>query len=267
MPLDSVTRSASDALRHASGYVSDFFTPCLRLGVTGLSRSGKTVFITSLVRNLVVGGRLPFFAPHAEGPILRAYLEPQPDDAVPRFDYERHLAALSADPPEWPASTRRISELRVTIEFEPVGAVWRMLGPSRLHVDIVDYPGEWLTDLGMLEQSYRAWADASLEHIKAHKTYREAGALLAFLVFMLVAVSGVFVYRECLVPDFELIQRNRLVISMLQQDIRKYRMQNERLLSRIKALQLNDPAAWEDATRKYLGWVKPGEIIVETQRR
>ena len=87
-------------------------TPTLRLGVTGLSRSGKTVFITALIRNLVSGGRLPFFAPEADGRIERAYLEPQPDDAVPRFDYEGHLETLGQDPPQWPDSTRRLSQVR-----------------------------------------------------------------------------------------------------------------------------------------------------------
>lgn len=181
MAFDSLTQSASDALRQAGSYVSDLMTPSLRLGVTGLSRAGKTVFITSLVRNLVVGGRLPFFSPHAEGRILRAYLEPQPDDAVPRFDYERHLAALSGDPPEWPSSTRRISQLRVTVEYEPTAALWRMLGSAKLHVDIVDYPGEWLTDLALLEKDYAVWATETLRHVRAHRTYPSAQAYLDFL--------------------------------------------------------------------------------------
>ena len=55
----------------------------------------------------------------AEGRIVRAYLEPQPDDRVPRFAYEEHLAELASDPPQWPESTRRISQLRVTIEYTP----------------------------------------------------------------------------------------------------------------------------------------------------
>ena len=38
-------------------------TPTVRLGVTGLARAGKTVFITALVRNLIAGGRLPLFSP------------------------------------------------------------------------------------------------------------------------------------------------------------------------------------------------------------
>ena len=112
----------ADALKSAGAYVSDLMTPTLRLGVTGLARSGKTVFITALVRSLVAGGRLPYFAAMAEGRIARAYLEPQPDDTLPRFAYEEHLAELAADPPQWPESTRRISQLRVTIEYSPHAA-------------------------------------------------------------------------------------------------------------------------------------------------
>ena len=113
-------------------YGEHFFNPTVRLGVTGLARSGKTVFITALVRSLVAGGRLPFFAAMAEGRIARAYLEPQPDDAVPRFAYEEHLCELAKDPPQWPESTRRISQLRVTIEYSHTTALRRALGPGRL---------------------------------------------------------------------------------------------------------------------------------------
>ena len=180
LPFQSITNSASDALRNAGSYMSDLMTPTLRLGVTGLSRAGKTVFITSLVRNLVVGGRLPFFRAHAAGRILRAYLEPQPDDAVPRFDYERHLATLSADPPDWPQSTRRISELRVTIEYESEGTLWRYFGPSKLHLDIVDYPGEWLTDLALLDKGFDAWAAETLAVLAARPSN---AAIKAFLTF------------------------------------------------------------------------------------
>ena len=142
-------------------------TPTLRLGVTGLSRAGKTVFITSLVRNLTRGGRLPFFTAMAEGRIVRAYLEPQPDDDIPRFSYEEHVGLLCTPPPSWPESTRRISELRVTIEYEPTGMVWRRFGTGRLHVDIVDYPGEWLIDLAMMGQSYATWSQGALALARA----------------------------------------------------------------------------------------------------
>lgn len=147
-----------DLVGQARSRLADLITPALRLGVTGLARSGKTVFITALVRNLVGGGRLPFFTPDAEGRIVRAYLEPQPDDAVPRFDYEAHIGSLEANPPHWPESTRRISELRVTIEYKSQSAMKRLLGLSRLHLDIVDYPGEWLIDLPLLDHSFQSFS-------------------------------------------------------------------------------------------------------------
>jgi hypothetical protein len=60
--LSDLTGSTADALRSAGAALSDLMTPTLRLGVTGLARSGKTVFITALVRSLLAGGRLPFFS-------------------------------------------------------------------------------------------------------------------------------------------------------------------------------------------------------------
>ena len=71
---------------------SHLINPTVRLGVTGLSRAGKTVFITALVHGLIRGGRFPVFEALAGGRIARAQLAPQPDDAVPRFDYETPCA-------------------------------------------------------------------------------------------------------------------------------------------------------------------------------
>ena len=133
----------------------------LRLGVTGLSRAGKTVFITALIHQLTKGGRLPVFRVHAEGRLTGAALEPQPDDQVPRFAYEQHLAALTGEDRHWPQSTRRISELRLTLEFERA-AGWRR-GPAALTLDIVDYPGEWLLDLPLLGKSYTQWSRETLD--------------------------------------------------------------------------------------------------------
>ena len=141
-PVSDLDDPARQAWHRAGALLTDMMTPTLRLGVTGLSRAGKTIFITALIRNLVSGGRLPFFMPEAEGRIERAYLEPQPDDEVPRFDYEAHLDALSRDPPEWPESTQRLSQVRITIEFKSASALRRAFGISRLNLDVVDYPGE-----------------------------------------------------------------------------------------------------------------------------
>jgi len=95
------------------------FEPVIRLGVTGLARSGKTVFITSLVANLLDRGRMPQLLAASEGRIEAAYLQPQPDDTVPRFDYEAHLGDLTARDPHWPDSTRAISELSLSLKVQP----------------------------------------------------------------------------------------------------------------------------------------------------
>jgi len=179
--LSELTGATADALRSAGAVLLDLMTPTVRLGVTGLARSGKTVFITALVRNLVAGGRLPFFAAMAEGRIARAYLEPQPDDSVPRFAYEEHLADLARDPPQWPESTRRISQLRVTIEYTPATALRRALATGRLHVDIVDYPGEWLIDLPLLELSFSEWSRRAVADARAPQRSGAAKDWLAFL--------------------------------------------------------------------------------------
>ncbi|MYV87708.1 YcjX family protein [Bradyrhizobium japonicum] len=133
-----------------------FFNPTVRLGVTGLSRAGKTVFITALIHGLTRGGRFPVFEAYASGRIARAHLAPQPDDAVPRFAYENHLRALIEER-RWPNSTVDISELRLVIDYQ------RQNGADRtLTLDIVDYPGEWLLDLPLLQKSYEQWSAESL---------------------------------------------------------------------------------------------------------
>ena len=142
-----------------------FADPVVRLGVTGLSRAGKTVFITSLVANLMDRGRMPQLSAAANGTIRAAWLQPQPDDTVPRFDFERHLARLTAPDPSWPAGTRRISELRLSLKLRPSGLFAGLSGERTLHLDIVDYPGEWLLDLGLMEIDFAAWSARVLGRI------------------------------------------------------------------------------------------------------
>ena len=139
------------------------FTPTLRLGVTGLSRAGKTVFITALVHNLLTGGRIPGLAALTEGRLIGARLAENPDPGVPRFAYEQHLAALTGKSPHWPDSTRRISELRIALKFQSQRWPGGLLGPTVLNLDIVDYPGEWLLDLPLLSLSYAEWSAQALE--------------------------------------------------------------------------------------------------------
>jgi len=161
--LFGLTDGISRRIEGAGATLSEtFFEETLRLGVTGLSRAGKTVFITALVANLLQRGRMPQLQAQAEGRIDAVFLQPQPDMTLPRFDYESHIAALTGDHPRWPASTRAISELRLSFRVRPSGLFASWKSPRTLHLDIVDYPGEWLLDLGLLDQSYDQWSEATL---------------------------------------------------------------------------------------------------------
>ncbi len=150
----------------ADALTAPFSDPVIRLGVTGLSRAGKTVFITSLVANLMDRGRMPQLLAAANGSILTAYLQPQPDDTIPRFDYESHLARLTAPAPSWPEGTKRISELRLSLRVQPRGFLGSFTGPRTVHLDIVDYPGEWLLDLALMEKSYAIWSRETLARLE-----------------------------------------------------------------------------------------------------
>lgn len=134
----------------------------VRLGVTGLSRAGKTVFITALVANLLDRARMTGLRAEATGRIRAVYLQPQPDDTIPRFDYEAHLAALTGPDPRWPESTRAISELRLSFRLDPGWLVGTFSDARVLHLDIVDYPGEWLLDLGLMERTFEDWSRETL---------------------------------------------------------------------------------------------------------
>ena len=156
LSFSDIVEEARLSARALLDYGEHFFNPTVRLGVTGLSRAGKTVFITALIHGLTRGGRFPIFEPFATGRIARARLEPQPDDAVPRFDYENHVRTLIEER-RWPSSTVDISELRLVIDYQ------RQNGADRtLTLDIVDYPGEWLLDLPLLNKSYEQWSAESL---------------------------------------------------------------------------------------------------------
>ncbi|WP_406736155.1 YcjX family protein [Thioclava sp. GXIMD4215] len=151
--IDGLGSSVSESL----------FEPVIRLGVTGLSRAGKTVFITSLVANLLDRGKMPALT--GQSRIRAAFLQPQPDDTLPRFAYESHLADLTGQDPQWPEGTGAVSQLRLSFRVAPSGMLAGMRGMRTVHLDIVDYPGEWLLDLGLMEKSYRQWADEAFNRL------------------------------------------------------------------------------------------------------
>lgn len=142
--------------------------------MTGLSGSGKTAFITSLVENLISApeqpARLPFLRAAAEGRIVDVVPRRSGHERIADFPLSDTVAALAADPPRWPATTTDLRQIDVAVRFSlssifgltrPIGGVLTDIAELDLH--ILDYPGEWLLDLPLLSQSYQEWSAATLD--------------------------------------------------------------------------------------------------------
>jgi predicted YcjX-like family ATPase len=158
------------------------------LAVTGLSRSGKTVFITSLIHNLLSSlhnpNRMPLLNVVGQRRLIAANLEGGKALRLPRFPYLANIEKMAVA--DWPARTADISEIGVEIRFSPANAVGKLLseltgGPARLTMRIVDYPGEWLLDLPLLGQSYAEWSRATLGAFRQGVRAEFSGDFLAFV--------------------------------------------------------------------------------------
>jgi predicted YcjX-like family ATPase len=164
----------------------------VRLAVTGLSHSGKTAFITSLVHNLISAAqrpaRLPFLRAAAERRILGARVLVPERNVIPRFPLEKTVKALADDPPHWPPSTTDLRQARLSLRFVPGGflggrnPIGRAAGSTAdVTLEILDYPGEWLLDLPLLRQSYGEWSRAMFDLVRRGKRALLARDWLDFL--------------------------------------------------------------------------------------
>ncbi|WP_207063994.1 YcjX family protein [Motiliproteus sp. SC1-56] len=131
------------------------------IGITGLSRSGKTTFVTSLINQLTHydQANLSGFSPALGGQLLGCRVRPLEDRRLRPFPYSGAMAALAATPPQWPQPTEELSGCLLALKLRrgrgPLGA---LRGARRtLFVEIRDYPGEWLLDLPMMGLDYAQW--------------------------------------------------------------------------------------------------------------
>ena len=162
----------------------------VNLAVTGLSRAGKTVFITSLVHNLLSAlhqpHRMPLLKMVGEGRLVASLLGAGNRNHLLRFPYEANLARMAASPADWPPRTADISEIEIEIRFVPSGAMGFFLGKvssglATLTLRIIDYPGEWLLALPLLTQNYSDWSRATINRCRRGVRAETAVDFLGFL--------------------------------------------------------------------------------------
>ena len=141
----------------------------VRIGVTGLARSGKTALLTSIAANLLAAGAglpaLPALSTRLAGRSFRVAVAPGGAKDLPRFDTATQLAALAHDPPAWPGRTQTISALDLDIEIGRPGLL-AALPPQRVRLELLDYPGEWLLDLPLLGLGFGAWSAGVLRRLE-----------------------------------------------------------------------------------------------------
>ena len=158
------------------------------LAVTGLSRSGKTVFVTSLIHNLLScahnPNRMPLVGVVGERRLIAATFDGVSTNRLPQFPYRDNIEKMAI--PDWPARTEGISEIGIEVRFAPAGALGKLVSeitgsPATLTIRIVDYPGEWLLDLPLMAQSYAGWSRATLRLLRKGMRAEIARDFLALL--------------------------------------------------------------------------------------
>jgi predicted YcjX-like family ATPase len=181
--IRSIGKGASSAIDAA---VND---DVIRVAVTGLSRAGKTVFITSLVQNLLALGQRRNTLPEllnrlggdAGNRLVGVHLDPSGTSTIPRFEQQAKLGELAAETPTWPPRTEDLAQISVTLEIKRETAAGQRLGNRRIRIEILDYPGEWLLDLPLLDQSFAAWSADTVRALREAPRYPSSAQFLEFI--------------------------------------------------------------------------------------
>ena len=158
--------------------LDDLWARKITLGVTGFSRAGKTVFIGALTQALLTSdawlkrrgqGPLAGFDPFEREQFRSAQIRDDVHLDMPQFPFRKVRDCLIGENARWPEPTEGISNLVLDIEYR--SNTW-LKGIKHIQLEIVDYPGEWLIDLPMLNQSYSEWSERMLN--LAHKGVRNS---------------------------------------------------------------------------------------------
>jgi uncharacterized protein len=137
-------------------------TEC-RVGVVGLSVSGKTVLLTSLINHLQDHDP-DRFALGSRATRIRKFTTLPPDSGWDAFNYTGSRDAL-VHGGRWPGKTRDRSQFVCRFERSD----WPF---SNCLLKLYDLPGERIADAAMLGRDFAAWSDHMLALISNDSAYR-----------------------------------------------------------------------------------------------
>lgn len=90
----------------------------IHVGVTGLRRSGKTVFLTAMLYQLLERGSQDLSIIEKAGVKLHPARELLHSPNGDQFPYQDCLASLRQSPPEWPSRTQEETHARVELRCQ-----------------------------------------------------------------------------------------------------------------------------------------------------
>ncbi len=124
-----------------------------RVTVTGLSKSGKSVFLTSLIYQLLADDKIEHVHTKS-GKKFNVKLMP-PESSISRFDYYNFVREFRSKNPTWPRSTKSVTKTSLEIN---VKSRYSWIENKKVELELIDYPGEWLLDLDMQGKSFEDWS-------------------------------------------------------------------------------------------------------------
>jgi len=161
--MNKASRKATSLKEEGLASIAKLQNRYFCIGITGLSKSGKSTFITSLMNQLIHHEKasLAGFSPVLSERLLGVKMHPLADVDIPVFPYEKNYQSLTQAQAKWPVSTTNISGCLLELRLSRSG---RRLNPLKaeqfsLFLEIRDYPGEWLLDLPLREMSFARWSE------------------------------------------------------------------------------------------------------------
>ena len=231
--LNKVGDFTDSSLNSVSTQVNKLRDKHFCLGITGLSQSGKSTFITSLVNQLMQHdtASLPGFSPVLNESLLGVKLHPLEDELLAEFAYEEAYKGLTSEIPRWPESTQGVSGFLLELRLTQKGAKLNPFSRDQysLYLEIRDYPGEWLLDLPLRNMDYSRWCG----QCSAQYTQQPRASLLGPLLNDLQQLDPLATADESLLTHL-----------------------NERFIEFLKACKYKD---------KSLSLIQPGRFLIPGQ--
>ncbi|MDR0882857.1 MAG: YcjX family protein [Candidatus Adiutrix sp.] len=156
------------AITAAAGTAEKLMTANLKVAVTGLASSGKSVFILSLLQhlryfdehrfNIQKGGTTLKIQDFQELPVPAGF-EKFPLNAM-------RARILAAQECKWPHKTRDSYRYRASFKY-----TGKLRFNDKIEIDLLDFPGDRLADVDVARyDNYAAWSDRLIEILTGDET-------------------------------------------------------------------------------------------------